>query len=317
MATIDMLPSLRPLRTFDAAARHLNFSKAAAELGVSTAAVSHHIKEMEARIGVKLLIRDSRSVSLTPEGEVLWCATARSLERLNECLRGIKQPRNSLQLKVSVTPSFAVKWLTPRLDRFLSVMPGADIHVDISMSPPCFDSEDNLVAVYWGLGGEPELRADILFQGGQDCMFPVCSPKIITEERPLSVPSDLLRHRLIGCDWAAFNPLPPAAPFPDWRAWMEAAGLGARVKTCGLNFGMGSAAIQAAVEGHGVALGELALVADDLAAGRLVRPYALAVEVPRDLCYHVVSHRSVADTPIVVAFREWILAETTLTLDCI
>ena len=267
MATIDMLPSLRPLRTFDAAARHLNFSKAAAELGVSTAAVSHHIKEMEARIGVQLLIRDSRSVSLTPEGEVLWRATARSLERLKESLRGIMLPRNPLQLKVSVTPSFAVKWLTSRLDHFLSVMPGADIHVDISTSPPHFDGEGNLVAIYWGLGKEPELRTDILFQGGQDCMFPVCSPKIITEERPLSVPSDLLRHRLIGSDLSAFNPPPPAAPFPDWRAWMEAAGLGTGVETCGLNFSMGSAAIQAAIEGHGVALGELALVADDSGCG--------------------------------------------------
>lgn len=317
MATIDVLPSLRPLRTFDAAARHLNFSKAAAELGVSTAAVSHHIKEMEERIGVQLLIRDSRKVSLTPEGEVLWRATAKSLERLNDSLRRVMQPLNPLQLKVSVTPSFAVKWLTPRLDHFLSVVPGADIHVDISTSPPRFDGEDNLVAIYWGQRGEPGLRADILFQGSQDCMFPVCSPKIITEDRPLNVPSDLLHHKLIRSDLSTFNSPPPAAPFPDWGAWMAAAGLDAREETGGLTFSMGSAAIQAAIEGQGVALGELALVADDLAAGRLVRPFALAVEVPLDLCYHVVSHRSVADTPVVAAFREWILAETTLTVECV
>ena len=311
MAIIDLFPGIRSLRTFDAVVRHLSFSKAAEELGVSTPAVSHHVTELEARIGVPLCVRDSRNVTITPDGEKLWRGIAASLEYLTDALRTIKQPSNPMQLRISVTPSLAIKYLASRLDGFLNVMPGADIHVDISTSLPRFDDEEALVAIYWGLGNEPELRADLLFQ---DSMFPVCSPKIITKEMPLNAPSDLLCHKLIQSSWSAINPPAPAAPFPEWEAWMEAAGLGPGVNLTGLKFNQGSAAIQAAIEGHGVALGELLLVADDLAAGRLVRPFALAVEVPRDLCYHVVSHRSVADTPLVVAFREWIQAEIALTL---
>jgi LysR family transcriptional regulator, glycine cleavage system transcriptional activator len=302
---IDLFPGLRSLRAFDAAARHLSFSKAAAELHVTPAAISHQIKELEDQTGVELFTRTSRSMALTKAGEILFEASQDALETLSRALHRMRRTTARNQLKVSSAPSVAAKWLVPRLDEFLALVPGADVRVDISAAPLDFARDDIDVAIRFGAGKYPGLRADLMFQ---DKVFPVCSPSLITADKPLNTPHDLLRHTLIHLDWEAVG-----QPWPNWRMWMLAAGVKDFDSQAGLHFGHTALTIQAAIDGHGVALGDSNLVADDLAAGRLVKPFDLSLEAPDDFAYYVISPTETVDLPMIKAFREWCLKQAKAT----
>lgn len=302
---IELFPGLRSLRAFDAAATHLNFTRAADVLGVTPAAISHQIKELEALLGTALFTRTSRSMRLTREGDILHTAAHESLEVLSRALLRIKRLENRQQIRVSASPSLAAKWLVPRLERFLAEHPGADVRVDVSHSTVDFDREDVDIAIRFGEGKYPGLRSDLLFQ---DKVFPVCNPRIITKEKPLKTPRDLLRHTLIHLDWEA-----QGSPWPNWKMWMKAAGVSDFDDRAGLHFGQTSYAVQAAIDGLGVALGDSNLVADDLAAGRLVKPFELSLRAPKSFAYFVISRADTADAPLVDAFRDWCLAEAQKT----
>jgi LysR family transcriptional regulator, glycine cleavage system transcriptional activator len=298
---IEHFPGLRSLRAFDAAARHLNFSRAAEDMGVTPAAISNQIKELEDQLRVSLFQRTSRSMRLTMEGEILYAAAHESIEVLTRALHRVRRVANQNQLRVTSTPSVAAKWLMPRLDRFLQSFPGADVRIDVSNMLVDFDRDDVDVAIRFGSGKYPGLQSDLLFQ---DSLFPVCSPKIITAQKPLRTPRDLLKHTLIHLEWDA-----QGQPWPNWRMWMQAAGITDFDETAGLHFGMTSLIIQAAVDGHGVALGDSNLVADDLAAGRLVKPFELSLKAPASFSYFVITRPDVKPGSIVEAFRDWLLAE--------
>jgi LysR family transcriptional regulator, glycine cleavage system transcriptional activator len=298
---LDHFPGLRTLRAFDAAARHLSFTRAADDMGVTPAAISNQIKELEDQLGIELFIRTSRSMRLTKEGEILRTATTESLETLAKAIHRIKRLENRNQIRVSSTPSVAAKWLVPRLDGFLSAFPSADVRIDVSNTLVDFDRDDVDLAIRFGAGKYPGLRADLLFQ---DTLSPVCSPSLITKDRPLETPKDLLRHTLIHLDWQASG-----SPWPNWRMWMQAAGIKDFDDKRGLHFGQTSLTIQAAIDGQGVALGDSNLVADDLAAGRLVKPFELSLKAPDSFSYFVITRLDAADAPLVNAFRDWCLAE--------
>jgi len=302
---IDLFPGLRSLRAFDSAAEHLSFTQAADDLHVTPAAISHQIKELESQLGVSLFTRTSRSMRLTREGEILKAAAHESLEILSRSLMRIKRLENRKQIRVSASPSLAAKWLVPRLDRFLSQQAGADVRVDVSHSVVDFDREDIDIAIRFGEGRYPGLRAEILFQ---DKVFPVCSPKIITKDKPLRTPRDLLHHTLIHLDWEA-----QGAPWPNWKMWMKASGIDEFDDRTGLHFGQTSYAVQAAIDGMGVALGDSNLVSDDLAAGRLVKPFELSLRAPKQFAYYVITRPDTTDAPMVNAFRDWCLEEARLT----
>ncbi len=302
---LELFPGLRSLRAFDAAAKHLSFTRAAEDLGVTPAAISHQIKELESQLGLVLFTRTSRSMRLTRQGEILQAAAQESLEVLSRALMRVKRLENNRQIRVSASPSLAAKWLVPRLERFLELQPGADVRVDVSHSVVDFDREDIDLAIRFGEGKYPGLRADLLFQ---DNVFPVCSPRIISKEKPLNTPRDLLRHTLIHLDWEA-----QGSPWPNWKMWMKAAGVGEFDERAGLHFGQTSFAVQAAIDGMGVALGDSTLVADDLAAGRLVKPFELALRAPAQYAYHVITRRDTSGAPLVDAFRDWCLAEAKVT----
>ena len=302
---IDLFPGLRSLRAFDSAAEHLSFTQAADDLHVTPAAISHQIKELESQLGVSLFTRTSRSMRLTREGEILKAAAHESLEILSRALMRVKRFENRKQIRVSASPSLAAKWLVPRLDRFLSQQPGADVRVDVSHSVVDFDREDIDIAIRFGEGRYLGLRAEILFQ---DKVFPVCSPKIITKDKPLRSPRDLLRHTLIHLDWEA-----QGSPWPNWKMWMKASGIDEFDDRTGLHFGQTAFAVQAAIDGMGVALGDSNLVADDLASGRLVKPFELSLRAPKQFAYYVITRAETADAPMVNAFRDWCLAEARLT----
>jgi LysR family transcriptional regulator, glycine cleavage system transcriptional activator len=304
---IDHFPGLRSLRAFDAAARHLSFTRAADDMGVTPAAISNQIKEMEDQLGFELFIRTSRSMRLTKEGEILRIAATESLETLAKALHRIKRLENRNQIRVSSTPSVAAKWLVPRLDGFLSAFPSADVRIDVSNTLVDFERDDVDVAIRFGAGKYPGLRTDPLFQ---DSLSPVCSPSLITKDKPLEVPRDLLRHTLIHLDWQASG-----SPWPNWRMWMQAAGIKEFDDKRGLHFGQTSLTIQAAIDGQGVALGDSNLVADDLAAGRLVKPFELSLKAPDSFSYFVITRLNTDEAPLVNAFRDWCLAEAEIGRD--
>ena len=298
---LEQFPGLRSLRAFNAAARHLSFTKAADEMGVTPAAISHQIKELEDQIGVALFTRTSRSMVLTREGDILSTAAAESLETLARAVKRIKRLENRKVLKVSASPSIAAKWLVPRLDRFLDQAPGAEVRVDVSTTALDFERDDVDIAIRFGQGRYPGLKSDLLFM---DKIFPVCSPRIITKEKPLAQPKDLLRHTLIHLDYEA-----QGIVWPNWKMWMLAAGITDFDDKRGLHFGQTSLTVQAAIDGHGVALGDSNLVADDLASGRLVKPFELSLRAPSQFAYHVVSPLDTSQNPLVEAFRQWALSE--------
>jgi len=295
------IPGLASLKAFDASARHLNFTRAAAELNVTPAAVSHQIKELEEAVGVPLFQRTSRHMQLTRQGMILKPAIGEALEGLTRALQRIRQLENPTQVRVTASPSIAAKWLVPRLDRFLETAPGADVRIDVSSEPLDFEREDIDVAIRFGDGNYPGLMVEKLFH---DTLFPVCAPELLKGAKPLREPKDLLQFTLIHLEWEA-----QGAVWPNWRMWMLAAGVKDFNDTRGLHFSQTSLALQAAIDGHGVALGDSTLVGDDLAAGRLIKPFELALRSPAQFAYHLITRRDTAERPMTKAFRIWIIAE--------
>ncbi len=295
------LPGLQALKAFDSAARHLSFTRAAAELNVTPAAISHQIKELEDQLGMVLFHRTSRTMALTRPGEVLRSAVSDSLETLSHALQRMRQLENPSQLRVTASPSIAAKWLVPRIDRFLARAPGADVRIDVSQATLDFDRDSIDIAVRFGRGNYPGLRVEKIFE---DTVFPVCSPKLLEGGKPIRQPRDLLQHTLIHLDWEAQD-----AVWPNWRMWMLAAGVSDFDDTSGLHFGQTALALQAAINAQGVALGDSTLVADDLAAGRLVKPFELTLRGPPQFAYYLVSRNDPNERPMITSFREWIMDE--------
>ncbi|MBA3448501.1 MAG: LysR family transcriptional regulator, partial [Pseudaminobacter sp.] len=188
------IPGTRALRTLEAAGRHLNFSRAAAELGLTPAAISHQIKEFEDQLGFALFARTSRTMQLTEAGAVIYGTAAEALAELDRAVaRAQKMTRKTAQLKVTTSAVFASKWLIPRLDRFRAIRPDVNIRIEVSSELRDFKRDDVDVAVRFGIGRYPGLGADRLFD---NTIFPVCSPRLLQSGPPLKEPRDLLHHTL-------------------------------------------------------------------------------------------------------------------------
>lgn len=299
------IPGTGSLRVFEAAGRHLNFTRAAEELHVTPAAVSHQIKEFEDQLDLRLLERTSRSMRLTEAGEILHAAVTEALAGLGRAVGSMQRRRDNAALRVTASTSVAARWLVPRLDDFMKAMPGVDVRLDVSDRVREFGRDDIDVAIRFGNGNYPGHRADRLFD---NTIFPVCSPALLKTKKPLLHPRDLLQHRLIHVDWSA-----PGVMWPNWRMWMLAAGVTDYQETPGLRLDNSGLALQAAMDGQGVALGDSSLVSDDLAAGRLVQPFAVTIKGPPQFAYYIISPVETQNDPLVRAFREWILDEAAKT----
>ncbi|MCO5066900.1 MAG: transcriptional regulator GcvA [Rhizobiaceae bacterium] len=294
-------PGLRVLRGFEAAGRLLNFSHAAVELGVTPAAISHQVRELEDQLGVELFSRTSRSMQLTAAGEILHRAARDALASLARGMARIEDASDSNKLKVIASASIAAKWLVPRIGRFIELRPDIDVRLDISSHLRDFSPDDADIVIRWGKVAHPSLQCERLFE---NVVFPVCSPALL-RSTPLREPRDLMHHRLIHVSWKGQD-----GDRPNWRTWLRASGIeDALDNGSGLHFDESGSALQAAIDGQGVALGDSSLVADDLAAGRLVRPLDLAINSPPEFAYYVVSPIEVAENSPVAVFREWLLAE--------
>jgi len=297
-----LLPGTRALRTLEAAARHLNFTRAADELGLTAAAVSHQIKEIEDQLGLTLFTRTSRAMRLTEAGALMAEAAGEALDLLaRAATRARKTARNAEQLKVSVDPQIATRWLMRRVESFRKADPDVELRFDISYEVRDFDADDIDVAIRFGAGKYPGLASHRLFD---NVIVPVCSPKLLASGPPLREPRDLFAHTLAHIEWARRG-----VTWPNWRMWMAAAGVDDFDDSRVVVFGTGTDAVQAALDGNAVALAELTVVAGDIAEGRLVRPFELGITVGRDFAYYLVYPARNADDRRIAAFRDWLLAE--------
>lgn len=293
------LPPLNALRAFEAAGRYLSLTRAAEELHVTPAAVSHQVKGLESYLGVKLFRRANRGLLLTDAGQACLPGLQEGFERLAQAMQAVRDWDESAPFTVSVPPSFGAKWLVTRLDRFRQKHPGYDVRLDASMRLVDLMREGVDVAVRYGAGQYPGMRVDRLMD---EVAIPVCSPRLLNGNPPLRVPADLCRHTLLH-HTASYQD----DSYPDWRMWLQAAGVSDCDLGRGPTFSMASMAVEAAIAGQGVALVGDVLVADDIAAGRLVRAFELSFPVL--FAYYIVSPLVSADRPRVVAFREWIQEE--------
>ncbi|MDJ0951422.1 MAG: transcriptional regulator GcvA [Alphaproteobacteria bacterium] len=294
------IPPLNALRAFEAAARHLSFAKAAEELNVTPAAISHQVKSLEAFVGVPLFRRLTRAVMLTDAGQAALPLLYEAFDRLEQAAERMRTHDEAGELKLSAAPSFTAKWLVPRLDRFAAAHPEIDVRIDATNQVIDLAREDVDIAIRYGPGGYPKHREDPLLE--DEAVVPVCSPALCEGPDALTTPEDLRRQTLLHIHFGGQR-----STWPTWEMWLRAAGIAGIDATRGPVFAQESLALQAAIAGQGVALASSMFVAEDIAAGRLVRPFDLGI--PLEFGYFVISLEANADRPKVAAFRDWLLEE--------
>jgi LysR family glycine cleavage system transcriptional activator len=293
------LPPLKSLQAFEAAARWLSFTKAAEELFVTPAAISQQIKQLENYLGVILFRRMTRAVQLTVEARTVLPLLTEGFDRLAEAVERLAIEEETGLLTVSSVPTFAIKWLLQRLPDFSVKYPDIDVRLDASLDLRDFDHDGIDVSIRLGTGDYPGLYVARVF--GEE-VSPVCSPNLLTGANPLRTKEDLKHHRLIHVDWGHL-----AIGSPDWQMWTKAAGVEGVDLKHGPRFTVENMAIEAAINGDGVALISHSAVTRDLQAGRLVRPFDLVLET--DMAYWLVCpHRHMCRAKVRV-FCEWLLAE--------
>ncbi len=293
------LPPLNALRAFEAAARHLSFTRAAAELNVTPAAVGHQVKALEDLLGVRLFRRLTRALRLTEAGQAALPALVDGFDRLAEAADAMRAHGDSGVLTISVCPSFGAMWLVPRLERFRILHPEIEIRIDGTDRLVDLTRDEADVALRYGPGGYEGVRVDWLFNRVNT---PVCSPALLEGAHPLRAPQDLRHHSLLHVEWKEAE--------ASWRMWLLAAGLADIDPTRGPRFTMEAMAVQAALDGHGVALVSNVLVADELAAGRLVSPFDPGLSKPMSFSHYLLTPKDGTNRPKIAAFRDWMLEET-------
>jgi len=289
------LPPLNPLKAFEAAGRHSSLKKAAAELSVTEAAVSRQVRLLERSLGIQLFERRHRAVVLTGEGRRFLADASDAFAKLDSATARLRASRQREVLRIFAYPTFAMRWLMPRLSQFHALHPSIEVQLSVSHGTVDFRKDGVDGAIRSGDGHWPDLAVVRLFPY---VLVPVCTPRLIDAEHRLREPRDLARctllHSLVRPD--------------DWSLWLNAAGVGGEVDPArGLHFQSPSLAYEAALEGMGVAIAQPSLVAGELAAGKLVAPFPLRVEL--DECYYFVSPRDAPEKASVVAFRELLLQQ--------
>src|SRR6201996_3701358 len=289
------LPSLNGLRAFEAAARHLSFTQAASELNVTQTAISHQIRRLEEELGIRLFIRKNRALALTPKARDYLPGVRAAFNDLRLATDRLLRKDDDHVLTVSTLASLAAKWLLPRLTAFQEAHPGIDVRITTSTALVDFKGGDVDAAIRYGRGHWPGVRADWLTA---DELFPVCSPALLQGSKPLKCPEDLAHHTLLHSSGGYDD---------DWRLWLTAAGLPTDIsKPPGLTFDLILMTVQAALDGIGVAMGRTSYVEADIAKGRLVVPFKIAL--PTDAGFYLVSPEGAAEPPKLRAFRQWLLA---------
>ena len=298
------LPPLSALRAFEAAARLQSFTKAADELAVTPAAISHQIHALEADLGVSLFHRKNRQVELTASARLLLPGLTDAFAGIQTAVRRLRAHNDTGTLTVTASPSIAAKWLVLRLHRFQAEWPDIDVRISTSDEIVDLSRGDFDLAIRYGTGRYPGLEVELLMRNE---VFPACSPRLLEAGPPLRTPEALRHHALIHDQAVDRDPLAPT-----WAMWLKAAGVTAAPAAPGLTFSVGYMALDAAIAGHGVVLAYSTIAAADLAAGRLVRLFSLAL--PDLFAYFIVTAPGALERPKVKAFRDWLRREADATL---
>jgi len=309
------LPPLNALKAFEVTARHLSVKKAAAELSVTPAAVSHQIRALEENLGVQLFFRHNRALQLTEAARACLPKLREGFDNLVQAVERVRVHQGGGMLMVSAAPSFAARWLMPRLHRFLEAQPEIDVRVSARLRQTAQGARkgavaerasvdawlaDSDVAILYGHGDYPGFQVDKLISLS---VTPICSPRLVTHpQHPLLRPADLKHHLLLHDDTGE---LYDGVSF--WEIWLKAAGVEGVDLRRGPHFSHAVLAFEAAVEGHGVVATMPVLAETDLHAARLVTPFAL--RVPLASAYYLVCSAEAARRPAVAAFRDWLLGE--------
>jgi len=293
------IPPLNPLRAFEVAARHLSFTRAADELFVTPSAVSHQIKTLEENLGIALFVRDTKSLALTAAGKAYLPGIQEAFKQVMYATQQLRQSQGTPSLKINLPPTFAVKWLIPRMRRFMQAYPDIDLEISTSKHMVDFTREDFDMAVRYGRGIYPGLHSELCLPVE---VFPVCSPALMQGEHPLRTPADL-RHHVLLHDNSTYSDVSN----PDWGMWLEDAGVSDVDVTRGPSFWPSHLVIAAAVDGLGVALVKKNWVMKDLADGLLVKPFD--VTLPVEFSYFMVYPQDRAADARIAAFVSWVHEE--------
>ncbi|HEX6978461.1 MAG TPA: transcriptional regulator GcvA [Alphaproteobacteria bacterium] len=293
------LPSLDSLRVFEAAARHLSLTKASDELHVTQSALSHRIQALEAELGITLFRRYARRIELTPAGEILAAGVRRGLGEIMRALASIDPAGATTSLTISVLPSFATRWLIPRLGRFRSEHPEIDVRIAADPALVDFHKGNADLGIRFGRGRYPGLHTQLLMA---DAVFPVCSPDFRRRMGDLARPDDLLRCTLLHDEAAESD-----GSGADWVSWFRHVGVHYPGADDGPRFNQAILALEAAASGLGVALARKSLVAGDLESGRLVRLWP--EEAPTVFSYYIVCLPERVERGSTAIFIEWLRRE--------
>ncbi len=294
---VKQLHPLNALRAFEAAGRHLSFVRSSEELHVTPAAVSHQVKGLEDILGLRLFLRLPRGLLLTDAGQQLLPDLRDCFARIDRAMERVREIDERGPLTISVAPAFASKWLVPRLGLFGDAHSEIDLRISAGLSLIDFQRDAFDAAIRLGSGDYPGLEAMKLFE---ETMTPMCSPRLLNSDT--CNPNDLRNHTLLHDESLGFD-----AHAPTWATWLKAAQVTGIDSSRGPRFSHPDHALQAAIDGAGVALGWCNLAAADLEAGRLVAPFALSL--PLGLDFYLVYPEGHGDRPKVAAFKEWLLSE--------
>ena len=291
--TARRLPPLNSLRAFEAAARHGSFTGAARELGVTQGAVSRHVLQLEASVGT-LCARVRHGIELTAEGAAYAEALRAAFDQIEQHTRRLTSKPSANTLRLKLPPTFAIRWLVPRLARFHGVNRQIDVQITTSHKDVEFDREDIDVCIHWGPEPLPGARCRPLFG---EILLPVCSPALRKRSPRLKRPADLARHVLL-C--SLHRP-------DDWPIWLAAAGVAEIDGNDGLKFENSALAYQAAIDEVGIVVAQRAFVEEDLRAGRLVEVFDL--RAPTANAYYLAYPAQQPVSAKVRAFEDWIVGE--------
>jgi len=291
MQLANRLPPLKALRAFEASARQLSFTRAAEELFVTQAAISHQIKSLEEYLGIKLFMRKNRALLLSDEGQAYYLDIKDIFNAIHDATEKLLARGAKGAITVSTQASFAIQWLVPRLSAFNHLYSDIDVRIKAVDQAENSLTEDVDVAIYYGRGSWPNIHADKLHT---EYLIPVCSPLLLSGKKPLNTVADLTNHTLLH-----------DTSRRDWKRWFKQVGVKGVNVNHGPIFSHSAMVVQAALHGQGVALAYSVLAKPDIDSGRLVCPFN-DVLVSKN-AYYVVCRENQKDLGKIEAFRHWLL----------
>ncbi len=294
MRKYNNIPPLRALKAFEASARHLSFTKAADELFVTQAAISHQIKSLEEKTKTQLFKRYNRSLQLTTTGQIYLLSIIESLDKLEKSSKQLTGRNSRNTLSISLLPSFATKWMAQRIWKFQDKYPEIEVRISACDSLVDFDQDESDIAIRYGRGHWPDVYSELLFE---EQIFPICSRETYEKIKKDIQPKLLLSERLVLDDFSS----------DDWETWFQKAGINLDKPVRGTRFSHTVMMLESIENGHGFALGRTPLVIDDLRRNIFYAPFN--INIASDYAYYFVCKSGHESTPQIAAFKEWVFSE--------